>query len=310
MGTKEARAALREILMSSRCTPAVPVVDVLTARLAQEAGWTICKINSSGLKATNFGLPDQVEGLVTISDYADVIWRIRRTVHDIAILVDANDCGGTPEQVTRWVSDMEAAGVSGIEIEDRGFLPYEGAKGKRADLHSTAVVVDLLKAAVAARNDASTVIIARTSALSPWALDNVGISNEEAKERVRAYAGTGIDAIMIPGHANRLAGDIQTVHSVTDLPQMILRMAPELIQDEEFLKANNVRVRYLSQSTTFGQIVPFVYELMKRLREDRDGSLAMQAEDAAGYTGYGELGKGSHAATTLITTPRARHETR
>ena len=35
-----------------------------------------------------------------------------------------------------------------------------------------------------------------------------------------------------------------------------------------------------------------------------------QAEDAAGYTGYGELGKGSHAATTLITTPRARHETR
>jgi carboxyvinyl-carboxyphosphonate phosphorylmutase len=291
----------------------VPVVDVLTARLAQEAGWGICKLNSSSMKATNFGLPDEVEGIVTMSDYADVIRRIRRTVHDVAVLVDADDCGGTPETVTRWVSDMEAAGVSGVEIEDRGYLPLsEAGKGRVAAVHPIDVQVANLRAAVEARNDPSTVIIARTCAFSPTMVDNVGMPIEEQRERVRAYAETGVDAIMIPGAPGTLRQDIQTVHGVTDLPQMVLRMPADLIQDKELLAENNVRIRYVSQSTVFGQIVPFVYDIMKRLKEDEDGVLAMSEEDAL----YGDprrqhasaLGKGTTAALTLITTPRFRHE--
>src|SRR5262245_12681848 len=133
MGASQARGHLREALRGTDCSVAVPVVDVLTARLAQEAGWEICKLNSSGMKAANFGLPDEVAGVVTISDYADVIRRMGRTVTDIAILVDADDCGGTPETVSRWVGDLEAAGASGIEIEDRDYLTMsEMGKGLRA----------------------------------------------------------------------------------------------------------------------------------------------------------------------------------
>jgi carboxyvinyl-carboxyphosphonate phosphorylmutase len=278
----------------------------LTARLAQEAGWGICKLNSSGLKATNFGLPDEVQGIVTVTDYADVIRRIRRTVHDIAILVDADDCGGTPETVTRWVNDMEAAGVSGIEIEDRGYLPLsEARKGRVATVHSIEVHVGNLKAAVEARNDPSTVIIARTTAFSPASVDGVAMPVEEQRERVRAYAETGVDAIMIFGEASRARQDIRTVHSVTDLPQIVLRMPPDLIQDEKTLAENNVRVRYVSQSTVFGQMVPFLYDIMKKLKQDRDGTLAMTEEDwkyGGDYTS--ELGRGSASALSLITTPR------
>jgi 2-methylisocitrate lyase-like PEP mutase family enzyme len=311
MGASEARARLREALRGTECSVAVPVVDVLTARLAQEAGWEICKLNSSGMKATNFGLPDEVAGVVTISDYADVIRRIRRTVTDIAILVDADDCGGTPEAASRWVSDMEAAGVSGIEIEDRGYLPIsEMGKGIEAIVHPIDVQVAILKAAVAARDDPSTVIIARTCAFSPTQVDAVGMTVEESRERIRAYAETGVDAIMIPAQPSRVRADIETIRELTDLPQCVLRMPPDLIQDVKFLAANNVRVRYISQSTVFGQLVPFVYDIMKKLKDDRSGAAAMSEEDVQ----YGqanrtaELGKGSGAALSLITTPRFRHE--
>ena len=185
------------------------------------------------MKATNYGLPDEVAGVVTISDYTDVIRRIRRTVTDIAILIDADDCGGTPETVSRWVGDMEAAGVSGIEIEDRGYLPIsEMGKGLRATVHPIDVQVANLKAAVAARDDPSTVIIARTCAFSPTQVDAVGMTTEGASERVRAYAETGVDAIMIPAQSNRVRTNIQTIRGVTDLPQCVLRMPPDLIQDE------------------------------------------------------------------------------
>ncbi len=311
MGTSEARTRLRKALQGGQCSVAVPVVDVLTARLAQEAGWEICKLNSSGMKATNFGLPDEVAGVVTISDYADVIRRIRRTATDIAILIDADDCGGTPETVSRWVSDMEAAGVSGIEIEDRGYLPISDmGKGIEAVVHPVDVQVANLKAAVAARDDPSTVIIARTCAFSPTQVDAVGMTVDEARDRVSAYAESGVDALMIPAQPNRVRSDIETIREVTDLPQCVLRMPPDLIQDERFLTANNVRLRYISQSTVFGQIVPFVYDIMKNLKEDRSGTAAMSEEDNQ----YGQsnrtsqLGKGSAAALSLITTPRFRHE--
>jgi carboxyvinyl-carboxyphosphonate phosphorylmutase len=310
MSASEARARLREALQGTECSVAVPVVDVLTARLAQEAGWEICKLNSSGMKATNYGLPDEVAGVVTISDYADVIRRMRRTT-DIAILVDADDCGGTPEAVSRWVSDMEAAGVSGIEIEDRGYLPMsEMGKGLRATVHPIEVQVANLQAAVAARDDPSTAIIARTCAFSPTQVDAIGMTTEQARERVRAYAESGVDAIMIPAQSSRVRSDIETIRSVTDLPQCVLRMPPDLIQDEKFLAANNVRLRYISQSTVFGQLVPFVYDIMKNLKEDRSGTAAMNEEDRmfgeANRTS--ELGKGSGAALRLTTTPRFRHE--
>jgi carboxyvinyl-carboxyphosphonate phosphorylmutase len=311
MGASDARMRLREVLRGAECSVAVPVVDVLTARLAQEAGWEICKLNSSGMKATNFGLPDEVAGVVTISDYADVIRRMRRTVTDIAILVDADDCGGTPETVSRWVGDLESAGVSGIEIEDRDYLPIsEMGKGLRAVVHPIDVQVANLKAAVAARDDPSTVIIARTCAFSPIQVDTVGMTTEESRERVRAYAETGVDAIMIPAQSSRVRSDIETIRGVTDLPQCVLRMPPDLIEDEKFLAANNVRIRYISQSTVFGQLVPFVYDIMKKLKEDHTGAAAMSEEDRlfGEVNRTSELGKGSGAALSLVTTPRYRHE--
>lgn len=315
MGSSTARARLRKALRSTQCTLVVPVVDVLTARLAQEAGWHLCKLNGSGMKATNYGLPDEVPNLVTISDYADVIRRIRRTVQDIAIIVDADDCYGTPESVSRWVSDMEAAGASGIEIDDRRYLPLSErvGKGLMGEFHPIDVQVSNLKAAIAARDDPSTVIFARTCAFSPPQTDGVGMRMEEALERVAAYVETGVDALMlVPGPFSRLRSDIEAIRNVTDLPISLVGMPRELFQDRKFLAANNVRIRYISQSTVFGQMVPFVCDIMKKLKEDKNGIDIMKEEDANFgmeiYKFGPELGKGSSAALALITTPRFRHE--
>lgn len=236
-----ARERLKKILSDDTCTPAAPIFDALSARIAHMLGWELCKLSGSVAKAADLALPDGVP-MGNVSDLADICRRVMR-VADVSLIVDADDGGGGALNVLRTVQELEAAGVSAIEIEDN-WVPrrFEREGSRHSDLVSKEEHVGKLKAAVAARRDRSTVIVARTSALNQLSLD-------EALDRVKAYAETGADAIMLPGLSPRGLADITAVHNVSNLPICVLGLPPTAVNDDSFLVSNKVRVRFLGQPT-------------------------------------------------------------
>ena len=83
----------------------------------------------------------------------------------------------------------------------------------QAAVAASAEQVGKLRAAVAARRDPATMIVARTSALDEEPLP-------EALERIRAYSETGADALMFP-NVPRGRADTEAVSKVTRLPLFV-----------------------------------------------------------------------------------------
>ena len=219
------REQFRSVLARPTCTLAANIFDPLSARIAHMLGYDVCVLSGSAGKAANLAVPDLV--LSTMSDVVDHCRRITRSA-DVSLMVDAEDGFGNAVNVMRTVKEMEAAGVSAIEIEDN-VVPKQ-FNVSDPGLVSQREQVGKLKAAVAARTDPTTVIIARTSALAQCPLD-------EALERIRAYSDTGAEALMLVG-AHRGRGDLEAVRQVTTLPLCILNPLPEVRNDPDFLAAH------------------------------------------------------------------------
>lgn len=253
----KARERLREVLSRPVCTPAAPIFDPLSARIADLLGWEVCKLSGSVGKFANLAVPDGVP-LSNMSDLVDVCWRINR-VADVPLIADADEGGGNALNVMRTVRELEAAGVAAIEIEDNLVPRRFGAGASRHSLMvSKEEQVGKLRAAVAARRDPTTVIVARTSALSELPL-------EEAQDRIRAYSQTGAEAIMLPGLRQGRA-DVQAAHQATHLPLCVLGLPPDAVQDQAFLVAQGVRIRFLGQPT-YGMAVKAIYDSLKHLKD-------------------------------------------
>jgi oxaloacetate decarboxylase len=194
--------------------------------------------------------------------------RISRSA-DVSLMVDAEDGFGNAVNVMRTVKEMEAAGVSGIEIEDNAVPKQFNVSDP--GLVSQREQVGKLKAAVAARTDPTTVIIARTSALAQCPLD-------KALERIRAYSDTGAEALMLVG-AHRGRGDLEAVRQVTTLPLCVLNPPPEVRNDPDFLAAHGVRILMLG-NPTFAVAVKAIYDSLKYLK-DGGSPEALQDQQAS-----------------------------
>jgi carboxyvinyl-carboxyphosphonate phosphorylmutase len=189
-----------------------------------------------------------------MSDAVDHCRRITRMA-DVSLMVDGEDGFGNAVNVWRTVKELEAAGVSAIEIEDT----VAPVRFNAADpgLHSTAEQVGKLEAAVAARTDHTTVIVARTAALTYCPLD-------EALDRMRAYAQTGVEAIRLVGLRTR--EHLEAVHQATSLPLTVLSPPPALMHDRAFLAANGVRILMLG-NPAFAVAVKALYDCFKHLKD-------------------------------------------
>ena len=148
----------RALLEKPTVTLAANIFDPLSARIAQIVGYDLLVLSGSVGKASNLAAPDIV--ISTLPDVQDHIRRVTRNT-DIPIMVDAEDGFGNAVNVWRCVRELEAAGVSGIEIEDNVVPRQFGVENP--GLNPVATQVGKLKAAVAARTDPTTVIIARTA---------------------------------------------------------------------------------------------------------------------------------------------------
>ena len=260
----QARERFRHVISQPTCTVAANIFDPLSARIAHLLDDDVCFLSGSVGKVANLGVPDMV--LYNLSDAVDHCRRITRMA-DVSLMVDGEDGFGNAVNVMRTVKELEAAGVAAIEIEDN-IAPVR-FQAEDLGLYSTTEQVGKLEAAVAARTDSTTVIVARTTALSYCALD-------EALTRIRAYAQTGVEAIRLVGLRTR--AQLEAVHQATSLPLTVLSPPPDLMHDRAFLAAHGIRVLMLG-NPAFAIAIKALYDCFKHLKDG--GTLEALADQQA-----------------------------
>jgi len=246
-----AREKFRQVLAEDTCTLAANIFDPLSARIAHMLEYKVCVLSGSVGKVANLGVPDIV--LTNMSDVVDHCRRITR-IADVSLMVDAEDGFGNAVNVMRTVRELEAVGVSGIEIEDN-FVPRK-FNVQDPGLITKEEQMGKLRAAVAARIDPTTVIVARSAAFGLCPLD-------EAVDRLSAYSQSGAEAVMLTGVKSR--EHIEAAHAATSLPITILNPPIEARNDAVFLAANGVRLLMLG-NPTFAVAVKAIYDSYKHLQ--------------------------------------------
>jgi methylisocitrate lyase len=175
----ELRAAVRS---SAIQVPGAP--NALVGRMIEDAGFQAMYLSGAALSAGVLALPDV--GLLTLTELVEQVDHLTSRVA-IPLVVDADTGFGDVANVERTIAELERAGAAAIQLEDQT-LP------KRCGHLSGKVLVDAetmcrkLRAAVAARADDQTVIIARTDARAVDGLD-------AAIARARDYLAAGAEWI-------------------------------------------------------------------------------------------------------------------
>ena len=246
------REQFRSVLARPTCTLAANIFDPLSASIAHMLEYEVCVLSGSVGKVANLGMPDGV--LSNMSDVVDHCRRITR-IADVSLMVDAEDGFGNAVNVARTVREMEAAGVAAIEIEDN-FVPKQFGV-ENPGLISKEEQVGKLQAAVAARTDPTTIIVARSAALGLTPLD-------EALDRIQAYSQTGAEALMLTGSSSR--DQLEAVHRVTTLPLCVLSPPADIRNDPAFLAANGVKILMLG-NPTFAVAVRAIFDSLRHLKE-------------------------------------------
>jgi carboxyvinyl-carboxyphosphonate phosphorylmutase len=170
-------------------------------------------------------------------------------------MVDADHGYGNALNVMRTVQELETAGVSALTIEDTDLPRAHG--GGEPGLLSLDAGLGKIHAALAAREDPSLVIVARTSAVNLVSLD-------EAVARTRAYAKTGADALFYTGVTDwaQLAA-LQA--AANDVPLM-LGGTPPALADKARLAAHGVRIALQGHAPSFAAMAA-VHATLKALRD-------------------------------------------
>src|SRR5919109_1826776 len=228
MTLTERRTRYRNVLAGPDCIHPASVFDPVSARVAEAAGFEIGMLAGSIASATVLGAPDVV--VLSMTEFAEQIHRITRA-SSLSLMVDADHGYGNALNVMRTVEELEAAGVSALTIEDTLLPPRFGQK-QGEELISVPEFVGKLKAAIAARQDRSLVIIGRIAALRSEGL-------QAAITRVKACTDAGVDAIFLVGARSR--EEIEAIHRATALPLLLGSTTPAL-SDRAVLAANGVRV--------------------------------------------------------------------
>lgn len=248
----ERRERYRQVLKRDTCVYPASVFDPMSARMAESLGYEVGMLAGSVASATVLGAPDLV--VLTLTEFAEQIRRITRA-SSLSLMVDADHGYGNALNVMRTVEELETAGVAALTIEDT-LLPAAFG-GEEEGLIHIAEMLGKLRAAVAARQDPSLVIIGRTSALRHGGID-------EAVRRLQAYQTTGVDAFFIVGAGAR--ADIETLHAATSLPLMLGGSPAALWSDLPFLNAHGVRIA-LQGHAPFYAAAQAVYDVLKHLKD-------------------------------------------
>lgn len=177
---------LRQRLAADTPLVAPGVYDALTASLAEAAGFEAAYVSGAAIAYTRLGRPDI--GLATMTEVADTIALIRDRV-GLPLVVDADNGHGNALNVQRTVRIYERAGANALQIEDQT-LPKRCGHLRGKHLVSAGEMVGKIRAAVDARHDRETLVIARTDAIAVEGLP-------AALERGHRYVEAGADVLFV-----------------------------------------------------------------------------------------------------------------
>lgn len=187
--TNTQRKSWKAMLADADKPVQLPVAhDALTARLIKLAGFDAYQIGGYALSGATHAIPDvDLEKFGEKRDSAS--WIIEAS--PLPVLVDIDDGYGDVKNVTRTVREYLRLGASAVFMEDQQ-APKKCGHMDHKKVVDTTVMVQKIKAAVAAREGNELFVLARTDALDPEGLDN-------AIDRAKAYLDAGADGAYLEG---------------------------------------------------------------------------------------------------------------
>jgi 2-methylisocitrate lyase-like PEP mutase family enzyme len=219
-------AALRRRLAQPEALKVPGVFDGLSALLVERAGFEAAFLSGASLAYTRFGRPDL--GLVSFAELLGTVRTLReRTV--LPLIVDIDTGFGNALNVARTVRELEKAGASALQMEDQ-VAPKRCGHMRGKQVVSTGEMVGKIRAALDARRDAATMIVARTDALTVEGF-------EAALERAGRYVEAGADLLFVEAPstreqmctiAARFAARVPLVHNLVEGGRSPVATAAEL----------------------------------------------------------------------------------
>lgn len=181
------------------------VYDAIGARIAQKVGFTAMFQTGYGTSATLLGMPDY--GFIGSTETVENARRICQAV-SVPVIVDADTGYGNPLSVWKLVRELEAAGASGIFLEDQKW-PKRCGHMTGKEVITKEEYAEKLRAALDARKNENFIIVARTDARAPEGLDS-------AIERGLQYKKIGADAIFV--EAPKSVAEMKKIGQSIDAP--------------------------------------------------------------------------------------------
>lgn len=178
-------ARLRELISQPGIVVAPGCHDGLTARLIQQNGFQVAYMGGNGTMASYLGIPDIGLGTAT-----EMVTRARylADILDIPLVCDADTGYGDVSSVVRTVRAYEAAGVSGIHLEDQ-VMPKKCGAMEGVQVVPVEEICAKIRAALEARKDPNFMIIARTDCFNTLGID-------ASIERCKRFWDAGADMLM------------------------------------------------------------------------------------------------------------------
>lgn len=174
---------MRAAVHAGAITPFIGVYDVFSAGLAGRHFDSLF-LSGFGFAASYYGLPDI--GFITWTDIVSYTQRIRTVLPGHHLLVDIDDGYTDPEVACHVVSVLEAAGASGVVLEDQK-RPRRCGHFEGKQIMELEEYLAKLRQVLATRRELF--VIARTDSSDP----------NEIEERVLAFVEAGADAVLVDG---------------------------------------------------------------------------------------------------------------
>ncbi len=181
-----ANPALKAAFAAKKFIVAPGIYDGISARVADAMGFDCLYMTGFGTVASHLGVPD-----AGIGTYTDMVGRVATfaRICKTPFIADADTGYGGLLNVHHTVQGYEAAGVSGIQLEDQEMPKKCGHTPGRRVLPAEEAALKI-RVAAEARKDPNFLIVARTDARTTLGLD-------EAIKRGKMFAEAGADIVFI-----------------------------------------------------------------------------------------------------------------
>lgn len=182
--------------------------NALAACVIEDLGFEAVYVSGAGVTNSFWGMPDL--GFISLDEMAQHTAAIREAV-GIPVLVDADTGFGNALNVRHTVRVLERAGADAIQLEDQT-TPKKCGHFDNQSIISMEEMAGKIKAAVDARVNRDTLIIARTDALAADGFD-------AAIDRAQRYIEAGADVTFV--EAPKSVEHLREIPGRLSVPQVV-----------------------------------------------------------------------------------------